>query len=53
MVGLNRDAGLNAVEAAAEIARNHLSWSQEKVAREVAAYREYVARFHPRVQLPL
>jgi glycerol-3-phosphate dehydrogenase len=47
MVGLNRHAGLNSVAAAAEVARKHLGWSEERAAREVAAYREYVERFHP------
>ncbi|MBV9957114.1 MAG: glycerol-3-phosphate dehydrogenase [Acidobacteria bacterium] len=47
MVGLNSHAGLNAVEAAARVARNHLGWSAERAVREVAAYLEYVERFHP------
>lgn len=47
MVGLNRHAGLNSVAAAAEVARKHLGWTDERAAREVAAYREYVERFHP------
>lgn len=47
MVGLNSSAGLNAVEAAAQVARKHLGWSEERAASEVAAYRAYVERFHP------
>ena len=45
MVGLNSFAGLNAVEAAAQVARQYLGWSEEKIVEEVASYREFVARF--------
>jgi glycerol-3-phosphate dehydrogenase len=47
MVGLNSSAGLNAVEAAAQVAHEHLGWTEERAAREVADYRAYVERFHP------
>ncbi len=47
MVGFNSHAGLNATEAAADVARKHLAWSTEKAAREVAAYRQHVERCHP------
>jgi glycerol-3-phosphate dehydrogenase len=49
MVGLNPSCGLNAVVAAAEIGGEHLDWSNERKRREVAEYRKYVQRFHPRV----
>lgn len=48
LVGLNAFAGLDAVEAAARIARTHLGWDDERVAREIADYRKYVRRFRPR-----
>lgn len=47
MVGFNSHAGLNAVAAAAQVARTHLGWSAERAASEVTAYREYVERLHP------
>lgn len=42
MVGLNSDCGLNAVDAAAEIARKHLGWPDERVRQEVLSYRQFV-----------
>ena len=48
MVGLNSFAGLNAVDAAAKVARDHLGWSHAQISSEVAAYREYVERFNLR-----
>lgn len=48
MVGLNSTVGLNAVAAAARIGREHLGWDQARVDEEIAAYRHYVRRFHPR-----
>lgn len=48
MVGMSASAGIGADEAAARIARRYLNWTEERAAREVAAYREYVERFHPR-----
>jgi glycerol-3-phosphate dehydrogenase len=47
MIGLNRAAGLDAVERAAGLARRHFGWDDVRAAREVAAYRLYVERFHP------
>jgi glycerol-3-phosphate dehydrogenase len=47
MVGLNSSAGLNAVEAAAQVALRHLGWSEERAALEIADYHKYVERFHP------
>jgi glycerol-3-phosphate dehydrogenase len=48
MVGMNAWAGLDAVEAAAEIGRKYLGWDDARAAREVDDYREYVRRFRPR-----
>ena len=45
MVGLNSSAGLNAVEAAARIAREHLGWSEAREEEEITAYRAFVTRF--------
>ena len=49
MVGLNSRAGLDVVERAARIMQQHLGWTDERAAREVADYRKYVERFHPLV----
>jgi len=48
MVGLNSTVGLNAAVAAARIGREHLGWDQARVDEEIAAYRRYVRRLHPR-----
>lgn len=49
MVGLARaDTGVGVAEAAARVAQKFLGWDAARAAREVAAYREHVARFHPR-----
>lgn len=48
MVGFGSEAGLNAVEAAAEIAVRALGWSDERAAREVAAYRSRIGLLRPR-----
>ncbi|MEO7971395.1 MAG: glycerol-3-phosphate dehydrogenase C-terminal domain-containing protein [bacterium] len=39
MVGLNSTCGLDAVEAAAAIAQQHLGWSASRANQEIAAYR--------------
>jgi glycerol-3-phosphate dehydrogenase len=44
MIGLNSDLGLNACEAAARVARRRLGWSESRVAQELAAYHDSVAR---------
>ena len=44
MVGLNSRCGLNAVESAAYVGRQHLGWSEERVAREIIDYRNEVER---------
>ncbi len=48
MVGLNSSVGIGADETAAAIAREYLGWSETRVQEELAAYRRYVKRFHPR-----
>lgn len=48
MVGLNPEAGLDAVDAAAEIAQKHLGWSAGRAREEAEHYRDYVTRFKPR-----
>ncbi len=48
MVGMNAEAGLDAVEAASEVARKYLNWDDARAAREVDDYRDYVRRFRPR-----
>ena len=48
MVGMNAAAGLDAVEAAARVAQKYLGWDDDRVEREIANYRRYVQRFHPR-----
>jgi glycerol-3-phosphate dehydrogenase len=48
MVGMNAAAGLNAVEAAASVAQKYLDWDDGRVVLEIADYRSYVRRFHPR-----
>ena len=42
MVGFNSRCGLNAVEAAAEVGRKFLGWSNERCAREIDDYRKAV-----------
>jgi glycerol-3-phosphate dehydrogenase len=48
LVGMNASAGLDAIENAAAIAQKHLGWDESRAAREVADYRKYIQRFHPR-----
>ncbi|MBI3951517.1 MAG: glycerol-3-phosphate dehydrogenase [Acidobacteria bacterium] len=50
VVGLGPTVGLDADEAAARIAQEYLGWDQDRVKREIAAYREYIARFHPQTK---
>lgn len=47
MVGMNRAVGQDAIEPAARIACKYLGWSSDRAAREIAAYRKYIERFHP------
>ncbi|HEU5431468.1 MAG TPA: glycerol-3-phosphate dehydrogenase/oxidase [Thermomicrobiales bacterium] len=44
MAGYDRDAGIGADVAAADVARRHLGWNEARVAAEVTAYRAFVAR---------
>lgn len=48
LVGYGAHVGLDAVDAAAEIAIRHAGWSDDRAAREVAAYRDSVAALRPR-----
>ena len=42
MVGFNASCGLDVVEAAAEVGRNHLGWTDERYGREIDNYRKAV-----------
>ena len=42
MVGLNSRCGLNAVEAAADVGRRYLGWTDDRCAREIEDYRKVV-----------
>src|SRR5882724_5692433 len=44
MVGLNSRCGLDAVEAAAGIARKYMGWSEERATQETTAYRQEISR---------
>jgi glycerol-3-phosphate dehydrogenase len=48
MVGMNAACGLNAIEAAAKIGQKYLGWTGSRAEGEIAAYRKYIERFHPR-----
>lgn len=48
MIGLGPAAGLDADEATAQVAQKYLGWCESRAKREVAAYRKYLERFHPR-----
>jgi glycerol-3-phosphate dehydrogenase len=48
MVALDSEVGQGADEAAAKIAQKYLGWDRTRAQQEVAAYREYIARLHPR-----
>jgi glycerol-3-phosphate dehydrogenase len=45
MVGLNSTLGMNAVNAAANIARVYLGWPGSRVAQELSAYQKAISRF--------
>jgi glycerol-3-phosphate dehydrogenase len=49
MIGLNGDLGLNDADAAAEIGKRFLGWSEWRAKREVENYREEVKRFMPAI----
>jgi len=44
MVGLNSTCGLEAVEAAAEIAERYLGWTHDQAAQEINSYQEDISR---------
>jgi len=48
LVGYGAHAGRGAVEAAAELAIRHVGWSEERAAREVAAFYAQTAALRPR-----
>ena len=48
LVGYGPNVGLDAVDAAAELAVRHVGWSDERAAREAAAYRAQAAALRPR-----
>jgi glycerol-3-phosphate dehydrogenase len=52
MVGIGPSMGLEDDERAAGIAQKYLGWSRNFAEREVAAYREYLRRFHPQLLTP-
>ena len=43
MIGLNADLGLSQIEAAAEIGRRFLGWSEDRARREVEGYRKEIS----------
>ncbi len=45
MVGLNSTCGLNAVDAAAEVGRKYLGWTESRSEREISDYRKTIERF--------
>ena len=48
MVGLGPGVGLDADENVAKFGQKYLGWDDRRAADEVAAYRTYIERFHPR-----
>ena len=44
MIGLNADRGLGEIEAAAEVGRRFLGWSEDRAKREVKNYSEQLSR---------
>ena len=48
MAGLGPRVGLDADENAAKLAQKYLGWDSQRAGDEVAAYRRYIERFHPR-----
>jgi glycerol-3-phosphate dehydrogenase len=49
MVGLGPAAGVGPDEAIAKVAQAELGWDQRRADQDVAAYREWVKRYQPRV----
>jgi glycerol-3-phosphate dehydrogenase len=52
MAGLGPDVGIGVDVAAARVARETLGWDASRAETEVAAYREWVRRYRPRVLAP-
>jgi glycerol-3-phosphate dehydrogenase len=48
MVGLDGRLGLDALDDAARVAREHLGWDEARAAHEVESYKRHVERFQPR-----
>jgi glycerol-3-phosphate dehydrogenase len=48
MVAYGPNVALDVDEAAARVAVQHLGWSEERAAREVAEYREWIERYTPK-----
>ncbi len=48
LVGYNASIGLDAIDAAAEVAVRHAGWSDERAAREAGAFRAAAEQFRPR-----
>jgi glycerol-3-phosphate dehydrogenase len=48
MVGYNSHVAIGADEAAAEVARRHLAWDEDRAREEVERYRRAIARYRPR-----
>src|SRR5215216_6394561 len=48
MVGMGPSVGLDVDEAAAQVAAEHLGWSEERARNEVEGYRRYVERYKPK-----
>jgi glycerol-3-phosphate dehydrogenase len=46
MSGIGPAAGLDAIEAAASVAHEYLGWDEERVQREINAYRKQMNRLH-------
>jgi glycerol-3-phosphate dehydrogenase len=48
MVAYGPNVALDVDEAAAQVAVQHLGWSEERAAQEVAEYREWIKRYTPK-----
>jgi hypothetical protein len=49
LLSWSEDAGLNAIEAVAEVAARELQWDEQRVHQEVEAYRQWIRHRRPRV----
>jgi glycerol-3-phosphate dehydrogenase len=48
MAGYGPRVALDVVDAAAEVAVEHLGWERERAEREVREYREWIKRYTPK-----